>query len=227
MSNNPKSKICVIDDEVDQADLCAEFLSDDSEVRTFYNAETALYEVVNKGFRPGVIITDLKMPGMDGLQLVEALKKESIDTPVIMVSGFLEKNHTLKGIDLGISNFLEKPFDISKLKELVEKVCRQHECMKLKDQILGKQGDEISSLALLKSRYLERYTTAENALYEAKIEVVKDLKAAKVHLENNRVENMLEREVEKLESEIKSLNMELSNLSLEMTATAAKLIKAS
>ena len=114
-----KPKIFVVDDEKQIADLLGELLRKrDYDVETFYDANSVLTRA--RDCRPDILVTDIAMPGMDGIALAEALRKQSRKCKVILISGNPDwkqgESHgdAARGFDL-----LLKPFKISQLLDLV------------------------------------------------------------------------------------------------------------
>ena len=102
-------QVLIVEDE----DLVRELLVDMLEgekyiLNTANNLKSALSEVL-KG-QTDIVVTDLKMPGGDGFQLIREIKKNGFDLPVIAISGHLDKNHLLNVIKVGAFDFLAKPF---------------------------------------------------------------------------------------------------------------------
>ena len=62
--------------------------------------------------RPDIILTDIRMPGMDGLELIERVMQEAPDTYTIVFSGFNEFEYVKRAIGLGVADYLEKPITI-------------------------------------------------------------------------------------------------------------------
>ncbi len=84
-------KLLLVDDEEGIRKVLSISLQDSGyEVLTAERGEEAL-EIFRKA-RPSIIIMDIKMPGMDGLELLQAIKKESPDTEVIMITGHGDMN---------------------------------------------------------------------------------------------------------------------------------------
>lgn len=71
--------------------------------------------------RPDIVMTDIRMPGMDGLQLIERIREEAPDTMCIVFSGYNEFDYVKRAIKLGVVDYLEKPITISKIREGIEK----------------------------------------------------------------------------------------------------------
>ena len=74
-----------------------------------------------------VVITDLNMPGMSGLELTEKIKKIHLASKVIMVTGFGGKNNTVEALRAGVFDFLEKPVSIDLLSTAVNKAIRSYQ----------------------------------------------------------------------------------------------------
>lgn len=72
--------------------------------------------------KPDILLTDIRMPFMDGLQLSHLVRKELPHTKIILLSGYDEFNYAKEGIKLGISDYLLKPITADKLIEALKKV---------------------------------------------------------------------------------------------------------
>lgn len=105
--------------------------------------------------RPEVIFTDIRMPGMDGLQLVEAIMQEAPDTYCIVFSGFNEFEYVKKAIQLGVADYLEKPVTIEHIEKAIRKVLdqmnrqKEMDLLKLKWETSKRELLEKSTLDLL------------------------------------------------------------------------------
>ncbi|OIP54664.1 MAG: hypothetical protein AUK54_05750 [Helicobacteraceae bacterium CG2_30_36_10] len=85
-----------------------------------YSAEDGVEGLeIFKKKRPQIVITDIKMPKMDGLELTQKIKKISPETKVIIMSAFDDKENLHKGVKLGVSDFLSKPVNITELTEVL------------------------------------------------------------------------------------------------------------
>jgi DNA-binding response OmpR family regulator len=76
--------------------------------------------------RPDIVLTDITMPGMDGLAMSRIIHEESPDTPIVVLSAYSDKEKLLGAIDVGIVKYFIKPFDpeelLEYLKTLAEKL---------------------------------------------------------------------------------------------------------
>lgn len=68
-----------------------------------------------KKFKPDIVITDILMPIVNGLEMAKEIKQLSKETPIIILSAFSEKERLLKAIDVGIDKYLIKPIDPDEL----------------------------------------------------------------------------------------------------------------
>ena len=71
--------------------------------------------------RPDLVISDIRMPVMDGLELAVTLKKVSPQTPLIFCTAFTETSYLLKAIELGVAGFVRKPVDTDELLSVIRK----------------------------------------------------------------------------------------------------------
>ena len=138
-------KILLVDDEKDFLEVMSERIeARGMDVTTADSAEKALKSVESGGF--DAIILDLKMPGMDGLQTLKAIKQKNPDLQVILLTGHATVEKGIEAMKLGAMDFLEKPADLDKLTEIIHKAQarkmviierRMEEKMK---QIIGTKG---------------------------------------------------------------------------------------
>src|SRR4026209_1204183 len=110
------SEILIVDDEADIRDLVAGILQDEGyATRTARNSDDALSAIVAR--RPNPVFLDIWLQGskLDGLQLLEAVKQEHADLPVVMISGHGNIETAVTATKLGAYDFIEKPFKADRL----------------------------------------------------------------------------------------------------------------
>ena len=73
-----------------------------------------------------VIVTDLKMPRVDGLQLLEEVQKRRLPASVIITTGFGTIDHAVQAMRLGAADFLTKPINLEHLRLIVQRALREH-----------------------------------------------------------------------------------------------------
>src|SRR5947207_5017876 len=110
------SDILIVDDEADIRDLVAGILDDEGfSTRTARDSDSALTEIANR--RPHLVFLDIWLQGskLDGLQLLEQVKKDNADLPVVMISGHGNIETAVAAIKRGAYDFIEKPFKADRL----------------------------------------------------------------------------------------------------------------
>ncbi len=116
MDKNSKSKrwLLLVDDEEDIRDVLRLPLEDlGYDVLTAENAETAL--TLFRDEKPAIVLTDIKMPGMNGIELLQEIKKDSSDTEVIMITGHGDMNLAIKSLKYEATDFIIKPINVDAL----------------------------------------------------------------------------------------------------------------
>ncbi len=114
-------KILVVDDEEGARELFHTILTDEGYAVTLaHNGEQALEEFKSNAF--DLVVTDIKMPTMDGLQLLQEIRKVGSKADVIMVTAYGEVESYLKAMSLGAAEYINKPIRIKELKRIVHKV---------------------------------------------------------------------------------------------------------
>jgi two-component system response regulator AtoC len=118
--------ILVVDDDAYTRDIFEQKLEHSGyEVETAESAEEALGKV--KKVDPQLIITDLRMPGMDGLQLLEKVKGSMPDVDVIVVTGHEDMTSAVSAMKAGAFDYIVKPVNLKEVDALVERCLREQE----------------------------------------------------------------------------------------------------
>jgi len=116
-------EILVVDDEPRIAEICRDYLQRAGfKVITASSGEDALS--LARARRPDLIVLDLRLPGMDGLDVTRALRKQS-NVPIIMLTARVEESDKLIGLELGADDYLTKPFSPRELVARVRAVFRR------------------------------------------------------------------------------------------------------
>ena len=117
-------KIAIIDDELDMRQSISQWLAlSGYDTETFASAEDAL-----KGIGadyPGVVVSDIRMPGMDGMAFLKRLMSQDSALPVIMITGHGDVPMAVEAMRVGAFDFLEKPFDPERMTELAKRATQR------------------------------------------------------------------------------------------------------
>jgi two-component system response regulator AtoC len=150
MSSN---RILVVDDELFVRELLLEFLSAQGyEVLLADSGEKAV-EVIQA--QPAdIVLVDLKMPGIDGIETLKQIKKIAPDVLAIIMTGYPTIESSIEALRHGASDYVVKPFKLNDLKSSIENALQEH---KLKAEIC-KLKDRIAELEM----ELEKFSNLQN-----------------------------------------------------------------
>jgi DNA-binding NtrC family response regulator len=119
---NPiKLKILILDDEpIVCKRLKPAFLKAGYEVETYTTSADAMGRMLEKKF--DIVITDLKMEGVSGMEFLTEVKKQSPNTEVIVITGFATMEASKESLQKGVFRFVAKPFKLADILEIVEQL---------------------------------------------------------------------------------------------------------
>ena len=122
-------KVLIADDELNVCHLIAHLIKWEElgmELVSFaHDGEVAIAKIHE--LRPDIVITDIRMPGFNGLELIQKVKESLPETTFIIVSGFREFEYAQEALRQGVSNFLIKPVDQKELNHTLEKIRQRSE----------------------------------------------------------------------------------------------------
>lgn len=149
-----KAKILVSDDEEVSRQLLHDFLSDIGyEVETAPDGEVALN--MARGTNYDLLITDIRMPGMTGIELIQSMRQVSPETCFIVITGFSSIDTAIAAVKEGAYDYISKPFNLDEMKIIVERAIERQNLLKE-----AKEKDyyrELSILDGLTQVYNHRY----------------------------------------------------------------------
>jgi DNA-binding NtrC family response regulator len=121
---NTKPQILVIDDDAVVGRSFDRVLTEKGyEVSTALNGEDALRDMENTEY--DVVFTDIKMPGMDGIEVAERIKERCPWTPVVVITGYGTTENEAKASVLGVSGFVRKPLTPEVIENITLKAMRE------------------------------------------------------------------------------------------------------
>jgi DNA-binding response OmpR family regulator len=103
--------VLIVDDEQSVRDLVAKTLTmADYDVDTAPDGPSALDRL--NGTEYDLLITDLKMPGMDGLSVIREVRRRSTEIPIVIITGYSTEASAIEAVNLGVVGYLVKPFRV-------------------------------------------------------------------------------------------------------------------
>ena len=169
MPTTVSPRILIVDDEVEITEILADLLNEDYECVRAGSAEQALSQLANNQFQ--LVISDITMPGMSGLEMIPHVKELSPETVVVMISGMQTVESAIGALRLGAFDYLMKPFDLRQVEAVVKRALEYH------DLVVAKQRYENHLEELVEQRTVE-LDRALNSLEGAYRSTLKALTAA-------------------------------------------------
>ncbi|TVM17896.1 response regulator [Oceanidesulfovibrio indonesiensis] len=118
MTGNKNLEVLIIDDEVSFSDILSKRLTKRGfSVRTADSGAKGLAAMQEKP--ADIVVLDMRMPEMDGVETFRAMKKQNPDTEVIFLTGHVDANCALEGLELGAFDWCLKPIDIDALHDKI------------------------------------------------------------------------------------------------------------
>ena len=118
------SRILVVDDEAGMRDLLRILLEKEGyEVLTAGDGATGLALAMNRA--PSLVISDIKMPGLDGVGLLAGLREHGFTMPVIMITAYAESESAIQAMKQGAFDYLTKPFKMDEMKLVVRRALQE------------------------------------------------------------------------------------------------------
>ncbi len=123
------NRIMIVDDEKSIRVMLKRVLSDKQfEIDEAADGREALEKIKQEKY--SAILLDLRMPEVNGIEVIEKLKEQDIDTPIVMMSAYGTVPEAVEAMKLGALDYLVKPFDLDELKLILERIIRQNEIQK-------------------------------------------------------------------------------------------------
>lgn len=118
---NRDARILIVDDEAGMCDFLAFYLKGlGFEVETAFNGMEALARIEQQPFK--VVLADIMMPAIDGLEMLRLVKRETPETAVIMMTAYASLDKAMKAIQYGAVDLLIKPFELNQLLATIDRV---------------------------------------------------------------------------------------------------------
>ena len=169
MPTTAPPRILIVDDEVEITEILADLLSEPYECLKAASAEQALTLLREHQFQ--LVISDITMPGMSGLEMIPHAKELSPETVVVMISGMQTVESAIGALRLGAFDYLMKPFDLRQVEAVVKRALEHY------DLVVAKQRYENHLEELVEQRTAE-LDRALNSLEGAYRSTLKALTAA-------------------------------------------------
>lgn len=158
-----KLKILLVEDEIKLATLLKNAIGDNFHSFTIANDGDKGLELFCS-ISPDIVITDITMPIMTGLEMAQKIKKLNINVPIIILSAFSDTDKFLNAIDVGVVKYFIKPFDPDELLEYINMLSEniENKLIKLKEGF----SYNLTTNSLYKSTRFVSLTKKENTFLQ-------------------------------------------------------------
>ncbi|MBW7995823.1 MAG: sigma-54-dependent Fis family transcriptional regulator [Candidatus Glassbacteria bacterium] len=195
MKKSENYRILVVDDEFSVRDsLYNWFREDGYEVETAENAQEALKKFQEKSF--DIALLDIKMPGIDGIELQKRINSIAGDTIIIIITAFASVRTAVQALKEGAFDYITKPFDPDELSHLIKNACNQRKLkaanIQLKEQLQELAGfEDIIGESPAMQQVFELVDTVSktdsNVMIRGDSGTGKELVAKAIHRKSNRM----------------------------------------
>ena len=128
--NNTKPRLLIVDDEAEVRGVLNDLLGDTYQCSQAPSAEEALAQLRERDYQ--LVISDITMSGMSGLEMIAHVKVISPDTVIVMISGMQTIESAINALRLGAFDYLMKPFDLRQAEAAVTRALEHHELIAAK-----------------------------------------------------------------------------------------------
>jgi DNA-binding NtrC family response regulator len=133
----------IVDDDDEVLDLIEQILKEDGvRTRRYHQAEELLELVEADSY--DIIISDLMLPGITGLELLERLHRKGIATPFVLITGYASLDSAIEAVNRGAFSYIKKPFNIEEIRIVVNRL-RQRQDLLGEILLLKRQVDMLQS----------------------------------------------------------------------------------
>ncbi len=134
--------ICVIDDQALMRDsLEATLTAQDHKVFAYDNAQEALTMIKQQSF--DVVLTDLRMPGLDGVGMLREMRRLGLDVPVVLMTAHASVPTAVEAMKLGAFDYVQKPFDAQEIEIVIERALRERSLVR-DNEILRREIEDLN-----------------------------------------------------------------------------------
>lgn len=139
------NRVLLVEDEKNIRESVETALSDRYEVSAFDSAEKALTALSDNGF--DILITDIKLPGITGIELLKKFKTLSPDSPVIVMTAFSSINSAIEAMKAGADEYVPKPFSLEELEIKTENLLKIKKLKEDKNLYVSQQDSAFGEIA--------------------------------------------------------------------------------
>src|SRR6185369_15539449 len=166
MPTTVSPRILIVDDEIEITEILADLLSEEYDCLKAGSAEDALARLGEGEFQ--LVISDITMPGMSGLDMIPHVKELSPQTVVVMISGMQTVESAIGALRLGAFDYLMKPFDLRHVEAVVKRALEHYELVVAKQRY----ENHLEELVEQRTAELDRALNSLEAAYRSTLKAL-------------------------------------------------------
>ncbi|WP_186644961.1 response regulator [Fluviispira vulneris] len=200
--------IFIVDDEPDILDAMASVIQIYLKINiVLFNSSVEALEKIKSGDVPNLIISDIKMPMLDGLKFVSEIRKLNIRKPIIIQSAFANKKDAIQSLRLGVYGLLDKPVPHELLIHEITRALNMEEYALIAEQLRREKDLLIALFQKFIAKNHERIANVENLLLNESKVFSKNKNKDKLatFLKDIKESNAIDREVSKVFQSVNEL----------------------
>ena len=151
--DRPAGKVMVVDDDRFFLTVLGDFVADHLKMRPVLVQDGAVALSLLPSESPELVLLDIIMPGMDGLEVLRGIKSQRPDLPVIMVTSTSLIEHAIAALREGADDFVRKPVDLEALAQAVERVLHKSVVAQMPVPVIEKAADRRKSVRVRTDRH--------------------------------------------------------------------------
>lgn len=195
-SIQPQGRVLVVDDHASARESMAEILACAGHAVQCCASAIEALQIIERGSFD-VVITDLRMPGMNGLEFIRELERRQCDSQIVMVTAHGSVSAAVEAMRHGAFDFIEKPFKADQLEDLVARALRHGELVERRSSVPASVGPADAmvgnspAMQELRRKIAQVAPTNETVLITGESGVGKELVARALHVASRRAQGAL------------------------------------
>jgi len=167
MKKDKLFQILIVDDNAEIREIVQEYLADsDCQIEGASNGKEALEKYNENPY--DIIITDLKMPGISGIELIKLLKQKTDTIEFVIITGYASVDTAIEAVRIGAFDYIVKPFRMEELKVTIKNAKEKIILKRANEELLDKLKRFHSEIEKYKKYDAEKNTSAESVDEEQK-----------------------------------------------------------
>lgn len=197
-----KARVWIVDDETEVTSSLVSGLQNTFDVLAFKNPAEVIALVRNGTQTPNAVMSDIRMPNIDGLQFLRELKKLKVNCPFILASGYTDKKEATEAINLGAFGIIDKPFLLKDIQTMLESAVSKDMREKLLLEKIVSQSHLSEAFQNLSNIYFDRLIMLQNQAKAIQHPLLTTFESRQEYLDSIKSEMVLLAQIQNIKSNV-------------------------